>query len=89
MKKKLNCWEYWRCGCEPNGKSIKKLGECPVPLLEEYDGINNGFNAGRCCWMVAGTSSSRNIKGIIAQQITNCIECPFFKKVKDEEKLSP
>ena len=73
MKKKLNCWEYWRCGREPNGINVSKLGKCSVPVSKEYDGVNNGKNAGRCCWKVAGTNSPSIDKGVIAQQITNCI----------------
>ncbi len=85
MKKKENCWEYMQCGREPGGKNVAKRGLCPAATSEEYDGVNNGLNGGRFCWKISGTMCFDSIKGSCAPEITSCLLCPFFKKVKEEE----
>ena len=83
MKEEMkNCWEYMKCGREPGGKKV-----------EEMDGVNNGRSSGRFCWTVAGTYCKGKIQGIFAQKLKDCIQCPFYKKVEEEEgrylKLTP
>ena len=46
MKKKINCWEYHKCGREPEGAKTDKSGVCPVAIHQEYDNQNAGENAG-------------------------------------------
>lgn len=93
MKKRLNCWEVKACGRQPGGKNAETLGICPVALPGEFDGINQGQHAGRCCWAVVGTLCNGEVQGSYAKKLINCIECEFLKQVQDEQgrdfKLTP
>ena len=85
-KSKQNCWEFMKCGREPNGVNVKKLGLCSASIDESLNNINSGTNAGRFCWRVIGTLCYDAIKDSSAINITSCQQCPFFKKVRDEEE---
>jgi signal transduction histidine kinase/FixJ family two-component response regulator/PAS domain-containing protein len=81
---KLNCWEFKECGREPGGSRFSELGACPAATNTACDSINNGKNAGRYCWKVAGTTGSSNVKCSCAERLPTCIECDFYKQVQDE-----
>jgi len=87
-KKKINCWEFMKCGREPGGKNVGELGVCRAAINESYDGINDGENAGRVCWAVAGTCCKNEIQGTYAEKRKSCISCPFYKTVQEEEGTS-
>ncbi|MGD8654719.1 MAG: hypothetical protein PVG28_01325, partial [Desulfobacterales bacterium] len=53
--KKINCWEFMKCGREPGGAKAAEYGTCIAATDSSYAGINTGKNAGRICWAVAGT----------------------------------
>lgn len=74
-----------RCGREPGGNQVRYLGICPASIDVSYDGLNNGENAGRLCWAVAGTFCGGEIQGTFAEKRQNCLKCSFFKLVRDEE----
>ena len=74
-----------KCGREPDGVNSEKLGTCPASIEEMYTGVNSGINAGRFCWKIVGTMCFETIKGTSALSIVSCLQCPFFKKVKEEE----
>ncbi len=78
---KTNCWEFMRCGHKPNGEKAI----CPAATDSTLDGTNGGCYAGRCCWRVAGTYCNGKVQGAFASKIMDCVECNFFKKVKEEE----
>lgn len=83
---KQNCWEFKKCGRYPGGENEKELGVCPVSTEPRTDGTHGGINAGRVCWLIAGTLCSGNIQGTFAQKLGNCMtDCEFYKKVKGEE----
>ncbi len=84
-KKKVNCWEFMRCGREPGGVNASELGVCPAAICKEADGIHGGINAGRCCWVVAGTFCKGDIQGSFAKKIHDCLACPFHCNVINEE----
>ena len=84
-KEKENCWEFMKCGREPNGSNTDKFGVCPASTAESYNNINNGINAGRFCWKIVGTLCFDTIRGISALHIISCVQCPFFKMVKESE----
>jgi hypothetical protein len=86
--KKLNCWEFKKCGREPGGDSVNDLGVCPAASETRLNGIHNGKNAGRACWVIAGTMCRGKIFGTFAEQYENCIACNFFKKVRKEEGVN-
>ncbi len=62
MKKK-NCWEYKRCGREPGGVKVHELGECKAATEEKLDGVHDGENGGRACWVIAGTMCGGKVQG--------------------------
>jgi len=84
-KTKLNCWEVKKCGRQPGGIFEKVLGTCPAPMEERLDGTHDGTNAGRACWVVAGTLCKGEVQGTYAQKFKNCELCDFYQRVKSEE----
>lgn len=86
--KKANCWEYKNCGREPGGKRATELGICPVTTHEQLMGAHEGINAGRACWVVAGSLCGGKVQGAYAQKLSNCWRCDFMNKVKQEEDTS-
>lgn len=54
-------------------------------MEERLDGIHDGTNAGRSCWIVAGTFCKGEVQGTFAQKFDNCKECDFYNKVREEE----
>ncbi len=81
----LNCWEYMKCGREPNGKNAATLGVCPAAADKSFAGINRGKNAGRICWAVAGTLCGGKVQGSFAEKRESCISCRFYKEVQCQE----
>jgi len=82
---KKNCWEFKKCGREPGGEKVRELGVCPAATEQRMDGVHGGKNAGRCCWVVAGTLCGGQVQGTFAKKFQNCQECEFYKLVKEEE----
>ncbi|UCH79860.1 MAG: hypothetical protein JSW20_08890 [Nitrospiraceae bacterium] len=80
-----NCWEYKKCGREPDGHNTDELGVCPATVEEKADGINDGTNGGRACWAIVGTICKGTVQGTYALKILNCLKCDFYKKVLTEE----
>lgn len=83
--KMQNCWEFFGCGREAGGKNVRELGVCPASTDTSADGLNNGKNAGRICWAVAGTVCDGEVQGTIAQKLHYCSDCDFYRKVRAEE----
>jgi hypothetical protein len=84
---KLNCWKIKKCGKEPGGDNVQNTGVCPASTEESCDGINNGKNAGRICWAVAGTFCGGKAQGDFAQKAVSCMGCEVFKQIKKEEGI--
>ncbi len=82
---KLNCWEYKKCGREPGGNKVNKDGVCPAAAEKTFDNFNHGINAGRMCWLVAGTFCDDQVSGTFAEKIDTCRNCNFYKKVQADE----
>jgi len=87
-KTKLNCWEFKRCGRQPQGINAHDLGVCPATLETKLDGVHGGVNSGRACWVVAGTLCKGQQQGTFAQKFKNCKECDFYLKVQREEQTN-
>ena len=85
MEKKLNCWEFKKCGREPNGNKVNELGVCPASVENKINGLHYGVNGGRCCWVIAGTFCGGKVQGVYAEKLGNCINCEFYKLVWKEE----
>jgi hypothetical protein len=81
--KKENCWEIKRCGRGPDGKN-----DCPSAKDSTLHGVHGGANAGRACWVVAGTCGGSAVTGEFAKQLKDCLRCNFYKSVEADEKSS-
>ncbi len=84
---KLNCWEVTNCGRQPGGVKVADLGVCPVTMDSSLHGAHGGKNAGRACWVVAGTLCGGKVQGTFAKKLHNCWHCEFMNKVKAEEQI--
>lgn len=82
---KKNCWEVTGCGREPGGKNVKRRGVCPAATDERLNGLHGGKNAGRACWVIAGTFCEGKVQGTFAQKYQDCTQCDFFRQVMMEE----
>lgn len=84
---KTNCWEFKKCGREPGGARVSELGVCPAALEERLDAVHGGRNAGRACWVVAGTLCRGETQGTFAAKFGACETCDFYLAVREEEFL--
>lgn len=84
-EKKLNCWEFMKCGRGPKGAKIKQLGVCPAASERRLDTVHGGINSGRACWVVAGTFCGGTVQGSFARKQVACKRCDFYNKVHNEE----
>lgn len=84
MRKK-NCWEVKNCGREPGGSREKELRVCPAATEQKLDKIHGGKNAGRTCWMVAGTFCGNAVQGSFAKKYIKCDQCEFYQLIVEEE----
>ena len=82
-----NCWEFKDCGREPGGAKVAELGVCPAASDRSANGINSGTNGGRFCWAVTGTFCGGIVQGSFAQKQLSCMNCEFFKLVKQKEPV--
>ena len=91
--KKVNCWEYFKCGREPGGAKVHELGVCAAAADESFDGINGGMFGGRVCWAVAGTLCHEDIQdalchgevqGTVREKRERCLKCGFYQKISAE-----
>ncbi len=83
-----NCWEILQCGREPGGANTDQFGVCPAAEADYYDNINQGINAGRFCWSVAGTLCHGEVMGSFASKASDCMQCNFYLKVVKEQPPS-
>ena len=68
-----------KCGREPGGEKVAELGICRAADEEFFNGINDGKNGGRVCFVFAGTFSSGVVDGSFAKKLISCENCNFFK----------
>lgn len=84
----MNCWEHKKCGRELGGINANELGVCPAFSDKRYNGVHGGTNAGRACWVVAGSYCQGMAQGSFAGLGQCCLDCDFYKKVRLEEMRS-
>ncbi len=60
IAKKLNCWEYSKCGREPDGKRVDELGVCPATVDASFDSINSGEGCNTRKYKSIGKSNVEN-----------------------------
>lgn len=83
--KRVNCWEFKKCGRELGGDKTVELGICPASMNTALDGVHNGISAGRACWAVVGTMCEGEVQGSFVRKYKDCGLCDFYNKVKEEE----
>jgi hypothetical protein len=83
--KKNNCWEYKKCGREPGGAKADELGVCPSTEEKRLDGKHGGKNAGRTCWVIAGSLCGGKVQGTHVEKYVHCMNCDFYKSVRKDE----
>lgn len=83
--KKMNCWDFRRCGRTPYDGPIDEKRICPASVEKRLDGIHGGKNAGRACWAVTGTMRGGKRQGSAYQKFRDCMKCPFYRALKREE----
>lgn len=81
-----NCWEVRQCGREPGSFRSGELGVCPAAMEKKLDGVHGGVNAGRACWVVAGTMCGGIVQGTFSRKFENCEKCEFYQHVKKDER---
>ena len=82
---KMNCWEFKNCGRQPQGPKADEMGLCPASTDTRLDGIHDGVNSGRACWVISGTLCNGEEQGTFAIKEGNCTHCDFYKVVVSEE----
>ncbi len=70
-----------QCGREPGGDRAYELGVCPAADNQAFNGLHQGKNAGRACWLVAGTFCNSKVQGSFARKKESCKNCEFYKKI--------
>ena len=81
-----NCWEFMDCGREPGGARASERGICPSTIDLTLNGAHGGRNAGRACWVVAGTFCDSLLQGTYARKISSCEQCDFYQLVRSEDQ---
>jgi len=74
-----------KCGREAGGPKAVQLGVCPAYNSRGLNGVHGGRNAGRACWVIAGTLCGGAVQGSFAEKEKNCLACAFYKLVRKEE----
>ena len=82
---KVNCWQFKKCGRQPDGEKVDELGVCTAAIEDAAEGINSGIKGGRACWALAGTLCGGKVQGTFASKLANCLQCEFYKLVLSEE----
>ncbi|MGE5892658.1 MAG: two-CW domain-containing protein [bacterium] len=90
--RKLNCWEFKKCGREEGGRKAAQLGVCKTATYVSAHGINEGINGGRICWVIAGTYGRYKTELASCSSVlagSSCMECDFHHMVLKEEGFPP
>ena len=74
---KANCWEFMGCHKE----------DCSAKSEVRLNGAHGGKNAGRACWVVAGTRCKGVVQGEYAQKKDNCNKCEFYLHMRGEDGM--
>ncbi len=80
-----NCWEVMDCGKGPRSSGNAFETICPAATNITLDGMNGGKNAGRACWLIAGTFCDKFIHGTFAEKMKSCSQCRFYKLVNQSQ----
>lgn len=79
-----NCWEVMGCGFGP-GTGSGTI--CPAVTEIRLHNVHGGINAGRACWVIAGTLCHGDAGGKFSRKMETCFRCPFYRQVHLEEPV--
>lgn len=90
--KKMNCWEFNKCGREPDGENVAEFGVCPAATFELADGFCGGVNGGRVCSFISklfyldcNEARRLSLKDVLIDKKTTwCEGCGFYEVLYDE-----
>ena len=85
IMRKINCWEFKKCGRQLGGENEKEFGVCPASFAVRFNSINGGVNGGRYCWGTKDTLCEFDISGTFAKDMATCANCGFYQSVRNEE----
>ena len=83
--KKMNCWEFKKCGLELGGVNSEKQGVCPSAMEARLNGAHEGKWAGRACWVISNTLCNGARQGSFGEKYRACVKCGFYLQVRREE----
>ena len=83
--KKLNCWQFKKCGRGPVGHRVAELGVCAAATKTATNGIHGGLNGGRICWAISHTLCKGEKQGTFGEKFAYCLKCDFFQLVQSEQ----
>lgn len=78
--KKLNCWEFKKCGREKDGANTADLGVCPASTETALHGVHDGTNSGRACWVMEGTLCAASVQGSFFRKIQKMHHLRLFPR---------
>ncbi len=73
------------CGRGPQQTHADGSGICPASTEQALDRVHGGTNAGRACWVVAGTFTRGTVECPHVVKCSTCTACDFYKMVKADE----
>jgi hypothetical protein len=85
IMKKLNCWEFKKCGRQLGGEKALDVTLCPAIIEISLDGVHDGEFGGRACWVLPGTICNGVIQGNFAEKRKKCEKCDFYEYVRKQE----
>jgi len=83
---KKNCWDYYGCGRQATRDCGTEHDVCPAYVETRLNGVHDGKNGGRACWVVRGTQCGGRIKRRVVPKFMACKLCDFKKTVIREER---
>ena len=77
------CREFKNCGWEPWGTKLPNWAYAPLPQRYPRT-VSMGQLRGPCLLVLAGTLCGKKVQGTFASKLANCLQCEFYRKVRDE-----
>ena len=74
-----------KCAREPDGSNVDTIGICTASTTYKLNGVHEGKNGGRSCWIIVGTFCKGEVQGSFAKKFKDCRECKFYQYVHNEE----
>lgn len=74
----LRCWEYKKCGRQPDGPLAQELGVCPAAALTQTE-----------CWLIPGTQCDGEVQLTITEKFDTCIICDYYNKMQEYNAKRP